>query len=127
MKMNDMIKSVEDPFVTILEFRTKDESVCIDEAMLAIFPFAAWNEVSNRSTFESKGLCHLLLVTHFENADAVKSDMTHEFDVFTENIVQLTIFSKVKPILREKTLQDLLPTLQFTLHNFEQDLLSNLM
>lgn len=127
MKMSDMIKSVEDPFVTILEFRTKDESVCIDEAMLAIFPFAAWNEVSNRSTFESKGLCHLLLVTHFENADAVYHKMAHEFDVFTENIVQLTIFSKVKPILREKTLQDVLPTLQFTLHSFEQDLFSNLM
>ena len=94
---------------------------------LAVFPIAAWYEVSNRSTFESKGLCHLLLVTHFENADAVYHKMAHEFDVFTENIVQLTIFSKVNPILSEKTLQDLLPTLQFTLHNFEQDLLSNLM
>ena len=57
----------------------------------------------------------------------VRRDVTHEFDVFSENIVQLIIFSKVRPILREKTLQDILPTLQFTLHNFEQDLLSNLM
>ena len=53
--------------------------------------------------------------------------MTHEFDVFTENIVELTIISKVKPILREKTIENVLPTLQFTLHNFEQDLLSNLL
>lgn len=127
MKMNDMIKSVEDPFVTILEFRTKDESVCIDEAMLAVFPLAAWNEVSNRSTFKSGSLCSLLLTTFFKNADEVKRDMTHEFDVFTENIVQLTIFSQAKPILREKTLQDVLPAMQFTLHNFEQDLFSNLM
>ena len=57
----------------------------------------------------------------------VRRDVTHEFDVSTENIVQLIIISKVGPILREKTLQDILPTLQFTLHNFEQDLLSNLM
>lgn len=57
----------------------------------------------------------------------VRRDVTHEFDVSTENIVELIIISKVRPILREKTLQDILPTLQFTLHNFEQDLLSNLM
>lgn len=57
----------------------------------------------------------------------VRRDVTHEFDVFTDNFVQLIIISKVIPILREKTLQDILPTLQFTLHNFEQDLLSNLM
>ena len=117
----------EEKIVTMLEFRTKDENVYIDDAMLAVFPLAEWNEVQNRSTFKSDSLCNLILATYFENANAVKSDMTHEFDVFTENIVQLTIFSKVKPILREKTLQDLLPALQFTLHNFEQDLLSNLM
>ena len=127
MKMREKTKSVEDPFVTILEFRTKDESVCIDEAMLAIFPFAAWNEVSNRSTFESKVLCHLLLVTHFENADAVYHKMAHEFDVFDEHCVQLTIFSAVKPILRQKTLQEFLPTVKFTLDIVEQDLFSNLM
>ena len=57
----------------------------------------------------------------------MRRDVTHEFDVFTDNFVQLIIISKVLPILREKTLQDILPTLQFTLHNFEQDLLSNLM
>lgn len=61
------------------------------------------------------------------SAAEVRRDVTHEFDVFSENIVQLTIFAKVKPILREKTLQDMLPTLQFTLHNFEQDMFSNLM
>lgn len=127
MKMRDKIKSVADPFVTILEFRTKDESVCIDEAMLAVFPLAAWNEVSNRSTFESKGLCHLLLVTHFENADAVYHKMAHEFDIFDEHCVQLTILSAVKPILRQKTLQEFLPTVKFTLDIVEQDLLSNLM
>ena len=127
MKMRDKIKSVADPFVTILEFRTKDESVCIDEAMLAVFPLAAWNEVSNRSTFESKGLCHLLLVTHFENADAVYHKMAHEFDIFDEHCVQLTILSAVKPILRQKTLQEFLPTVKFTLDTVEQDLFSNLM
>ena len=118
---------IDEKIVTVLEFRTKDDNVQIDDAMLAVFPQAEWNEVQNRSTFKSESLCRLLLDCYFENADAVKSDMTHEFDVFTENIVELTIFSKVKPILREKTLQDLLPTLQFTLHSFEQDLLSNLM
>jgi hypothetical protein len=118
---------IEEKIVTVLEFRTKADDVYIDDAMLAVFPQAEWDEVQNSSTFKSDSLCNLILTTYFENADAVKSDMTHEFDVFTENIVQLTIFSKVKPILREKTLQDLLPTLQFTLHNFEQDLFSNLM
>ena len=118
---------IEEKIVTMLEFRTKDENVYIDDAMLAVFPQAEWNEVQNRSTFKSESLCNLILTAYFENADAVKSDMTHEFDVFTENIVELTIFSKVKPLLRNKTLQDVLPTLQFTLHNFEQDLLSNLM
>ena len=118
---------IDEKIVTVLEFRTKDENVQIDDAMLAVFPQAEWNEVQNRSTFKSESLCNLILTTYFENADAVKSDMTHEFDVFTENIVQLTIFSKAKPILRAVTLQDRLPDLQFTLHNFEQDLLSNLM
>ena len=118
---------IEEKIVTALEFRTKDENVYIDDAMLAVFPQAEWNEVQNRSTFKSESLCNLLLAAYFENADAVKSDMTHEFDVFDEHCVQLTIFSKVKPILRAVTLQDRLPDLQFTLHNFEQDLFSNLM
>ena len=91
--MIEKIKSVEDPFVTILEFRTKDESVCIDDAMLSIFPLAMWNEVPDRSTFESKGLCHLLLVTHFENGDDVYRKMVHQFDVLDEHCVQLTILS----------------------------------
>ncbi|MBR2169944.1 MAG: hypothetical protein IKC30_01620 [Rikenellaceae bacterium] len=119
--------NIEEKIVTVLEFKTKDEIVHIDDAMLAVFPLAEWNETCDCSTFKSESLCNLILTAYFENADAVKSDMTHEFDVFTENIVELTIFSKVKPILREKTLQDLLPTLQFTLHSFEQDLLSNLL
>lgn len=117
----------DEKIVTMLEFRTKNERVYIDDAMLAVFPQAEWNEESRRSTFKSDSLCHLILTTYFENADEVKRDMTHEFDVFTENIVELTIFSKVKPIMREKTVQDVLPTLQFTLHRFEQDLLSNLL
>jgi hypothetical protein len=118
---------IEEKIVTMLEFRTKDENVYIDDAMLAVFPLAEWNEVQNRSTFKSESLCNLILTAYFENADAVQSDMTHEFDVFDEHCVQLTIFSKVKPILRAVTLQDRLPDLQFTLHNFEQDLFSNLM
>lgn len=118
---------IDEKIVTALEFRTKDESIYIDDAMLAAFPQAEWNEVRNRSTFKSNSLCSMILTTYFKNADEVKRDMTHEFDVFTENIVELTIFSKVKPIMREKTLHDVLPTLQFTLHRFEQDLLSNLL
>lgn len=118
---------IDEKIVTVLEFRTKDENVYIDDAMLAVFPQAEWNEERRRSTFKSDSLCSLILTTYFENADEVKRDMTHEFDVFTEHIVELTIFSNVKPILREKTLQDVLPTLQFTLHRFEQDLLSNLL
>ena len=119
--------NIEEKIVTVLEFKTKDENVHIDDAMLTVFPLAEWNETCDCSTFKSESLCNLILTAYFENTDAVKSDMTHEFDVFTENIVELTIFSKVKPILREKTMQDLLPTLQFTLHSFEQDLLSNLL
>lgn len=118
---------IDEKIVTVLEFRTKDENVQIDDAMLAVFPQAEWNETRNCSTFKSDSLCSLLFTTFFKNADEVKCDMTHEFDVFTENIVKLTIFSKVKPLLREKTLQDILPTLQFTLHNFEQDLFRNLL
>ena len=118
---------IDEKIVTVLEFKTKDEQVYIDDAMLAVFPLAEWNEESNRSTFKSDSLCNLILTTYFKNADEVKRDMTHEFDVFTENIVELTIFSATKPILREKTLQDVLPTLQLILHHFEQDLLSNLL
>ena len=118
---------IDEKIVTVLEFKTKDEQVFIDDAMLAVFPFAEWNEVSNRSTFKSDSLCSLILTTYFKNADEVKRDMTHEFDVFNENIVELTIFSKAKPILREKTIENVLPALHFYLHNFEQDLLSNLL
>lgn len=118
---------IEEKIVTVLEFRTKDENVYIDDAMLAVFPQAEWNEVQNRSTFKSESLCNLILTAYFENADAVKSDITHEFDVYSENLVQLTIISAEKPVLRETTLQDRLPSLQFTLHRFEQDLLSNLL
>lgn len=118
---------IEEKIVTVLEFRTKADDVYIDDAMLAVFPQAEWNEVQNRSTFKSESLCNLILTAYFENADAVKSDITHEFDVYSENLVQLTIISAEKPILRETTLQDRLPSLQFTLHRFEQDLFSNLM
>lgn len=118
---------IDEKIVTVLEFRTKDENVQIDNAMLAVFPQTEWNEIRNCSTFKSDSLCSLLLTTFFKNADEVKCDMTHEFDVYSENLVQLTIISAEKPILREKTLQDLLPTLQFTLHSFEQDLFRNLM
>lgn len=116
-------------FGTILEFRTKEENVHIDDAMLAVFPQAEWNEVGNSSTFESNSLCRLILDTYFENANAViaAKGMTHEFDVLSENCVLLKIISAVKPTLRETTLQDILPSLKFTLHNFEQDLLSNLL
>lgn len=118
---------IEEKIVTVLEFRTKADDVYIDDAMLAVFPQAEWNEVQNRSTFKSESLCNLILTAYFENADAVKSDITHEFDVYSENLVQLTIISAEKPVLRETTLQDRLPSLQFTLHSFEQDLFSNLM
>lgn len=118
---------IKEKIVTMLEFRTKADDVYIDDAMLAVFPQAEWNEVRNRSTFQSESLCNLLLASYVANADAVKRDMIHEFDVYDEHCVQLTITSAAKPILREITLQNVLPTLQFTLHNFEQDLLSNLM
>lgn len=118
---------IDEKIVTVLEFKTKDEQVYIDDAMLAVFPQAEWNQANDCSTFKSDSLCSLILTTYFKNASKIKRDMTHEFDVFTENIVELTIISKVKPILREKTIENVLPTLQFTLHNFEQDLLSNLL
>lgn len=118
---------IEEKIVTMLEFRTKADDVYIDDAMLAAFPLAEWNETRNRSTFKSESLCILLLASYFANADAVKRDMIHEFDVYDEHCVQLTITSAAKPVLREITLQNVLPTLQFTLHRVEQDLLSNLM
>lgn len=118
---------IDEKIVTVLEFRTKDENVQIDDAMHAAFPLAEWNATRNCSTFKSDSLCHLLLASYFANADAVKRDMIHEFAVYDEYCVQLTITSAAKPVLREITLQNVLPTLQFTLHNFEQDLLSNLM
>lgn len=119
--------NIEEKIVTVLEFKTKDENVHIDDAMLAVFPLAEWNETCDCSTFKSESLCHLLLATYFKNAEEVQRDMTHEFDVYSENLVQLTIISAEKPVLRQTTLQDVLPTLQFTPHNFEQDLFSNLM
>ena len=88
---------IEEKIVTVLEFRTKADDVYIDDAMLAVFPQAEWNEVQNRSTFKSESLCNLILTAYFENADAVKSDITHEFDVYSENLVQLTIISAEKP------------------------------
>ena len=118
---------INEKIVTVLAFNTKDAQVYIDDAMLAVFPLAEWNEVRNRSTFESDSLCSLLLTTYFKNADEVKRDMTHQFDLLSEHTVELTIISAAKPILREKTIEHVLPTLQFTLHKFEQDLLSNLL
>ena len=50
--------------------------------------------------------------------------MTHEFDVFDEHCVQLTIFSAVKPIVRQRTLQKILPDVKFTFDIVEQDLFS---
>ena len=52
---------IEEKIVTMLEFRTKAEDVYIDDAMLAAFPLAEWNETRNRSTFKSESLCILLL------------------------------------------------------------------
>lgn len=62
---------IEEKIVTMLEFRTKVDSVYIDDAMRAVFPLAEWNETRNCSTFKSNSLCHLLLTTYFKNADEV--------------------------------------------------------
>lgn len=121
------IKKNEDPFVTVLEFRTKNENVRIDDAMLAVFAFAAWNEEPGRPNFESKGLCHLLLDTHFENGVDVYRKMAHEFKILNEHCVKLTIMSAVKPVLHKRTLEKFCPSVKFTLHSFEQDLYSNMM
>ena len=118
---------IDEKIVTVLELRTKDESIYIDDAMLAAFPQAEWNEEGRCSTFKSDSLCNLILATYFKNANEVKRDMTHEFDVFDEHCVQLTIFSAVKPIVRQRTLQKILPDVKFTLDIVEQDLFSNLM
>lgn len=117
-----MLMKSENPYLTVLEFRSKDASVTIDEAMLALFPLAEWNEVSDRSTFESKSLCNLLLVTHLENSKAVFRKIVHKFNLLDKHCVQLMIMSKAKPILRKRTLHKLLPNLKFVLHSVEQDL-----
>ena len=116
MKTNEKI-------VTLLEFESNDFDTYICDAMRAAFPDAEWNEEQICSTFTSNSLCDRLLETYFENADSVKSDMTHEFDVLWDSIVQLAITSTVKPILREQNT----PALPFTLKSFEQDLLSNML
>lgn len=48
---------IEEKIVTMLEFRTKVDSVYIDDAMRAVFPLAEWNETRNCSTFKSNSLC----------------------------------------------------------------------
>lgn len=56
----------------------------ISDAMLAVFPFAEWDELQNRSTFKSDSLCNLILTTYFKNAAEARRDVTHEFDVSTQ-------------------------------------------
>lgn len=119
MKKNEM-------YQTVLVFKTKDEQERIDQAMLTLFPLAEWNETSSCSTFESQSLARLLVSVYYENGQEVKRCMTHEFDVLSEQIVQLTIYSIARPTLCKQSIKALTPNDPFRLYYFERKQIQDL-
>jgi hypothetical protein len=64
------------------------------------------------------------LTTYFKNADEVQRDMTHEFDVYSEHEVSLTVKPEVQPQFRRINPYEALPNAQFVITNYDQGLLS---
>lgn len=76
---------------TRLAFKTTDENSNIQEAMLAAFPEAEWNESREASCFKSFSLRNYLIDTLFENADDAKREVAHEFDVYSDNMLVFSL------------------------------------
>ena len=76
---------------TRLVFKTTDENSNIQEAMLATFPEAEWNESRKASCFKSFSLRNYLIDALFENADEAKREVLHEFDVYSENMLVFSL------------------------------------
>lgn len=109
-------------FTTILTFKTISSHIYIDDAMLAVFPLAEWNETRNRSTFMSDTLSDSLVDAYFDNAEQVKGDMTHKFDVYSEHEVSLTVVSEVQPKFRRINPYEALTDAKFVVTNYFQHL-----
>lgn len=112
-------------FITILTFKTTSEHIYIDDALLAIFRDSKWSETNKRADFQSDSLSDSLVDTYFANAERVKANMTHKFDVYSEHEVSLTVMSEVQPQFRRINPYEALPNAQFAITNYAQDLLSD--
>ena len=112
-------------FITILTFKTTSEHIYIDDALLATFRDSKWSETNKRADFQSDSLSNALVDTYFANAERVKANMTHKFDVYSEHEVSLTVMSEVQPQFRRINPYEALPNAQFAIMNYAQDLLSD--
>ena len=112
-------------FITILTFKTTSEYIYIDDALLATFRDSKWSETNKRADFQSDSLSDSLVDTYFANAERVKANMTHKFDVYSEHEVSLTVMSDVQPQFRRINPYEALPNAQFAITNYAQDLLSD--
>ena len=112
-------------FVTTLTFKTTSEHIYIDDALLATFPNAQWSETNKRPAFRSDSLSDALVGAYFENAERVKTHMTHEFDVYSEHKVTLNVFSDIQPRFRRLNPYAALPNAQFAITYYSQDLASD--
>lgn len=107
-------------YVTTLVFKSKEKDMRIDEAMLALFPFAEWNEIPTSAIFESPSLSRLLISVYFENGDTIKRDYEHEFEVLSEQSVQFRFISDARPKLCKECIKNLTPNDTFILYSFER-------
>ena len=112
-------------FITILTFKTTSGHIYIDDALLATFRDSKWSETNKRADFQSDSLSDSLVDTYFANAERVKANMTHKFDVYSEHEVSLTVMSEVQPQFRRINPYEALPNAQFAITNYAQDLLSD--
>lgn len=112
-------------FITILTFKTTSEHIYIDDALLATFRDSKWSETNKRADFQSDSLSDSLVETYFANAERVKANMTHKFDVYSEHEVSLTVMSEVQPQFRRINPYEALPNAQFAITHYAQDLLSD--
>lgn len=112
-------------FITILTFKTLSEQIYIDDAMLATCQDCKWQESNKRAYFQSDTLAASLIDAYFANAERVKANMTHKFDVYSEQEVSLTVISSVQPMFRRINPYEALPDAQFAITNYSQDLLSD--
>lgn len=112
-------------FITILTFKTTSEHIDIDDALLATFRDCKWSETNKRADFQSDSLSDALVDTYFANAERVKANMTHKFDVYSEHEVSLSVMSEVQPQFRQIDPYEALPNAQFVITNYSQDLSSD--